>query len=101
MTALNIATDIPSQIVTVEQLAVWAGNVLANLNSNVNAVEGDNYSQRAAQSGDFYIATTDKYRHIARQSIELSLDHLVGGAKPWAYAQEISQKPLTAAMKSN
>lgn len=101
MTALNIATDIPSQIVTVEQLVIWAGNVLANLNSNVNAVEGENYSQRAAQSGKFYIATVDKNRHIGRQSIELSPDHLIGGAKPWAYALEISQKPLTTAMKSN
>jgi hypothetical protein len=101
MTALNLATDIPSQIVTVEQLALWAGNVLANLNSNVNATEGENYSQRAAQSGNFYIAVTDKYRHVGRQSIELSPDHLVGSAKPWMYALEISQKPLTAAMKAN
>jgi hypothetical protein len=101
MTALNLATDIPSAIVTVEQLAVWCGNVLATLNSNLNAVEGENYSQRAAQSGKFYIATSDKTRHIGRQSIELGPDHLIGGSKPWAYALELSTKPLTAAMKAN
>jgi hypothetical protein len=101
MTALNIATDIPSQIVTVEQLNVWTGNVLANLNSNVNAIEGDNYTQRAAQSQEFYIAAVDKTRHVTRTSIEISPDHLVGSAKPWIYAVELSTKPLTAAMKSN
>ena len=101
MTALNIATDIPSNIVTVEQLALWCGNCLSNLNSNLNAVEGENYSQRAAQSGEYYIASTDKTRHITRLSLEVSADHLIGGAKPWQYAQELSPKPLTAAMKSN
>jgi hypothetical protein len=101
MTALNIATDIPNAINTVEQLAVWATNVLATLNSNINAVEGENYAQRAAQSGKFYIASADKTRHIGRVSIELGADHLIGGSKPWSYALELSTKPLTAAMKAN
>jgi hypothetical protein len=101
MTALVIATDIPSSIVTLEQLNMWSARCLANLNSNVNAVEGENYSQRAAQSGTFYIAATDKFRHVARTSVELSPDHLTGPLKDWMYAQEISPKPLTAAMKAN
>jgi hypothetical protein len=101
MTALNVATDIPSNIATLEQLAVWIGDVLGNLNSNVTAVEGENYSQRAAQTGTFYIAATDATRHVARQSIILSPEYLVGGAKRWSYAQELSTKVLTAAMKAN
>jgi hypothetical protein len=101
MTAVNIATDIPSQIVTLEQLVVWAGNCLANLNSTVTAVEGVNYAQNAAQSGNFYIASTDTTRHIARQSIGMDAAHLIGGSKPWIYAQELSQKPLTTPMKTN
>ena len=101
MTALNIATDIPSNITTLEQLALWSGNCLSNLNSNMNAVEGENYSQRAAQSGEFYIAAVDKTRHITRLSIEVTPEHLIGGAKPWQYAVELSTKPLTAAMKTN
>lgn len=101
MTALNLATDIPSEINTVEQLAVWCGNCLTNLNSNLNAVEGENYSQRAAQSGEYYVAPVDKTRHISRLSIEVSQDHLIGGAKPWKYALPLSDKPLTAAMKAN
>ncbi len=101
MTALTIATDIPSSINTLEQLSVWCSKCLANLNSNVNAVEGDNYTQRAAQSGTFYIASTDTTRHVGRQSIQMSPDYLVGSSKPWIYAQELSTKVLTSAMKTN
>jgi hypothetical protein len=101
MTAINIATDIPSTINTVEQLSAWCSNVLSTLNSNVSSVEGDNYSLRSAQSGNFYIASVDKTRHVGRQSLELAPDYQVGGAKPWSYVMELSQKPLTTAMKSN
>jgi hypothetical protein len=101
MTALSIATDIPSNIVTLEQLAVWVSNCLTNLNQNVTAVEGINYSQNASQSGNFYVAAVDTTRHIGRQSIEMDSSYLIGGAKPWIYAKELSQKPLTSAMKTN
>ena len=101
MTALNLATDIPSSIVTVEQLAAWCGNCLANLNSNVNAVEGEGYTQRAAQSGTFYIASNDTIRHVSRQSLSLNKESLVGPLKEWMYVEELSTKPLTAAMKAN
>jgi hypothetical protein len=101
MTAINIATDIPSQIDTLEKLAVWVSNCLTNLNSSVVAIEGENYAQRATSSGVFYIASVDKTRHIGRQSIELNAEHLVGGSKPWAYALPLSDKALTTAMKTN
>jgi hypothetical protein len=101
MTALNIATDIPSSIVTLEQLNMWSNKCLANLYPDTNATEGENYSQRAAQSGTFYIATTNNTRHVGRTSLPLSADYLVGGLKPWMYAQDLGTKPLTAAMKAN
>jgi hypothetical protein len=101
MTAINLATDIPSNITTLEQLNVWTSRCLTNLNSAINATEGENYVQRAAQSSVFYIAAVDKFRHVGRASIEMSPDHLTGLAKDWMYAQELSPKVLTAAMKSN
>jgi hypothetical protein len=101
MTALNIATQIPSNIVTLEQLAVWVANCLANLNSNVTALEGVNFAQNAAIASVFYIGASDSSRHIGRQSIGMASDYLVGGAKPWMYAQELSSKVLTPAMTSN
>lgn len=101
MTALNLATDIPSSIVTLEQLNMWSTRCLANLNSALNATEGENFVQRAAQSGVFYIAAVDKFRHVARTSVEISPDHLTGNLKDWMYAIELSPKVLTAAMKAN
>lgn len=101
MTALNIQTDIPSQIDTLEKLMVWGARCLTNLNSNVAAIEGENYVQRATSAGVFYIAAVDKTQHIGRQSIQLSADNLISSSKTWATALEISQKPLTAVMKSN
>jgi hypothetical protein len=101
MTALNIATDIPSNIVTLEQLSVWCSKCLWQLNPALNATEGENYSVRAAQSGEFYIAATNKTRHVGRQSIELAPEAATGPLKDWMYAQELSTTALTAAMKSN
>jgi hypothetical protein len=101
MTAINLATDIPSSIVTLEQLNMWTNRCLANLNSNIVSVEGENFSLRAAQSGVFYVASTDKYKHIGRVAVDISTDHLTGGLKDWMYAVELSPKPLTAAMKAN
>jgi hypothetical protein len=101
MTALVVNTDVPSDIVTLEQLSVWCHACLANLNSNINATEGENYSVRAAQSGTYYIPSTDVTRHVGRISVELGPDYIVGGRKPWLYAKELSTKPLTVAMKAN
>ncbi len=101
MTALNLATQIPSTIVTVEQLSMWCANVLSTLNSDLTAIEGVNYAQNAAQSGTFFISNTNQARHIGRQSLELDAGYQIGGLKPWMYAKELSTKVLTAAMTSN
>jgi hypothetical protein len=101
MTALNIATDIPSNIVTLEQLSVWCSKCLWQLNPSLNAVEGENYSVRAAQSGEYYIASTNKTRHVGRQSIELNPESATGPLKDWMYALELSNVALTGAMKAN
>lgn len=101
MTALNIATDIPSSINTLEKLMVWGSNCLFNLNQATDEIEGLNYSVRAAQSGNYYIAATDTTRHIGRQSIALLPAYSTGSSKGWSYAVEISTNALTADMKSN
>lgn len=101
MTALNIATDIPSNINTMEKLAVWLSNCLFTLNPTINAVEGENFSQRSAQSGTYYIASTNITRHVGRQSIPLSDGYSVGNNKQWNYALPLSDAALTAEMKAN
>lgn len=101
MTALNKATDIPSDIVTVEQLAVWCAVTLTTINPTLDAVEGQNYAVRAAQAGVYNIAATNKDRFVGRQSIELEANYRTGSKKDWMYAKELSNTPLTAEMKSN
>ena len=101
MTALNLATDIPSDITTLEQLNVWTNKCLWTLNPTLNAVEGENYSQRACQSGEYFIASVNKTRHVGRTSIEMAPESQTGALKDWMYAVELSATPLTPAMKAN
>ena len=101
MTTIAIATDIPNNIVTLEQLAVWANKCLWQLYPAINATEGDNYTQRAIQSGEFYIAATNSIRHVGRQSLEMLPEIQTGPLKDWMYAKELGTLPLTAAMKAN
>ncbi|MBE9182880.1 glucose-6-phosphate dehydrogenase [Oculatella sp. LEGE 06141] len=101
MTAINIATDIPSQINTVEKLATWCALVLANINPQMTVIEGVGYQERAAQAGVFYVAADNKYRLLGRVSIEMSPEHLAGGSKSWTYAQELSNTAIPTVFKSN
>jgi hypothetical protein len=101
MTALNIATDIPSNINTLEKLAVWCSNCLFTLNPTLVSSEGDNFSQRSANSGTYYVASANKTRHVGRNSIELAAGYAVGDEKQWFYALPLSDAPLTPSMKTN
>lgn len=101
MTAINIATDIPSGINTLEKLAVWACATLANINPGLVAIEGVGYSERCAQAGNFYVTADNKYRFLGRVSVQMSSDHLAGGAKMWTYALELSSAAVPLIFKSN
>lgn len=101
MTALNIATDIPSQIDTVEKLAAWCGMVLFANNSTITVVEGVGYTERVAQSNNYWVAADSKTRNITRLSLEVSSEHLSGNGKPWTFIQPISNTPIPAAFKAN
>lgn len=101
MTTINITTDIPSQITTLEQLAAWAALALANINPSLTGVEGTGYTERSAQATVYYIGADNKYRLIARESIVMSPDYLAGGKKLWTYAQELSTTALPSTFKTN
>ncbi|WP_017314927.1 hypothetical protein [Mastigocladopsis repens] len=101
MTALNIATDIPSQINTVEKLAVWCGFALSNINPSMTAIEGVGYTERVSQAGVFYVQADVKHRALIRHSIQMSGDYQAGGAKIWTFAQELSNTALPAIFKAN
>ncbi|MBD2354752.1 glucose-6-phosphate dehydrogenase [Tolypothrix sp. FACHB-123] len=101
MTALNIATQIPSQINTLEKLAVWAGLTLANINPDLTAIEGVGYTERVSQAGIFYVQADNKYRALIRNSIQMSPDYLAGGSKLWTYAQDLSNTAIPSIFTSN
>lgn len=101
MTSLVIATQIPSQIDTVEKLYVWSGLVLANLNPGLTAIEGVGYTERCAQAGVFYVSADNKYRALVRGSIQMSPDYLAGGAKLWTFAQALSNSAIPPIFTSN
>lgn len=101
MTAINIATDVPSQIDSLEKLAYWAISALATINPTMVVVEGQGYSERAAQAGTFYVQVDNKFRFLGRVSLQMSSDYLAGGAKAWQFAQDLSNSPMPAIFKSN
>ncbi|MEH2174250.1 glucose-6-phosphate dehydrogenase [Nostoc sp.] len=101
MTTLNTATDIPSQIDTVEKLAAWCAGILFATNPTLTVIEGVGYTERAAQVGDFWVAADSKTRKIVRLSLEVSADHLSGTGKPWTFVQPLSNTPIPASFKAN
>lgn len=101
MTAINIATQIPSQINTLEKLAAWTGLALANINPALTAIEGVGYTERVSQAGIFYVQADNKYRALIRLSIQMSPDYLAAGGKLWTYAQELSNTAIPAIFTAN
>lgn len=101
MTAINIATDIPSQITTLEELAAWACLSLAFINPTIKAVEGVGYEERCAQAGVFYVQAENKYRFLGRISLEMNIAHLAGAQKTWKYAQALSNTSMPNDFISN
>ncbi|MFN6484015.1 MULTISPECIES: glucose-6-phosphate dehydrogenase [unclassified Nostoc] len=101
MTTIVLATDIPSQINTLEKLHAWSGMALFNINSGLTVVEGVGYSERAAQYGNYWVAADSKTRAIVRASLAVDPTYLNATGKPWTFIQELSQTTLPSNFKSN
>lgn len=100
MSSLVIANQIPNSIQTLEQAAAWSGLALANINPQLQAIEGVGINQQVAQAGIFYVATDNKYRLLVRLSLEVSPDYLFGGQKMWTYVQPFSTTAIPAGFTS-
>ncbi|BAY77950.1 hypothetical protein NIES25_44200 [Nostoc linckia NIES-25] len=101
MTAINLATQIPSQINTLEKLHMWSAMALNACNPTMSVIEGVGYTERAAQQGIFWVAADSKYRGIYRVSLHISDSYLSGGAKLWTYANELSNTAIPTAFTAN
>lgn len=101
MTALAIASQIPSQIDTLEKLAAWAGLALANINPTVVGIEGQGYQERSAQANIFYIPADNKSRLIVRTSLVIGPDYLAGGMKMWQFVQPLANTAMPTVFTTN
>jgi hypothetical protein len=102
MTILNISTDIPTQINTLERLAMWSIMALRRTNPSLAVVEvADQTAEKVAQTA-IVQADDGEIRFIGRVSIKVSADYAEDNStKLWTKALEFSNTVLPAAYKTN
>lgn len=102
MTAINISTDIPSSINSLERLVVWSIMALRRTNPTLAVTEvADESPQKVAYSA---LTNTDdgKIRFIGRVSIEIDAAYAEDNTtKLWMKAIDLSNTQLPAAYKTN
>jgi hypothetical protein len=101
MTALNIATDIPTNITSYEELAMWVDLVLKSTYPTATPVEGVGYIENACQAGVFYVNSEARHVFLGRVSLTVSPGYLAGGQKLWKYAQSLGNATVDNAFKAN
>jgi hypothetical protein len=103
MTALNISTDIPSQINTLERLVVWAAVTLKACNPTLRVVETANaQGEYVAISSIFQADGDESTRFFGRCSIKLDPNWSSNTTqKLWQNAQELSNTAIPDAFKAN
>jgi len=101
MTTINLATDIPNSIVTLEQLNAWTSLCLARINPTLAVLEAENYSQFVVQSGVFSAADNSN-RLVGRTSLELDMNYISDRSKKlWMFVNEFGNVQIPAAFKAN
>lgn len=101
MTAFTTA-DLPTNIDTVEKLAVWVSMVLNNINLQKTVQEVAGTSQPVAVSQLFVYNDngTIKHRYVGRISVDISADYQQGTTKLWTHAQALSATATPTGFKS-
>ncbi|MBE9214566.1 glucose-6-phosphate dehydrogenase [Plectonema cf. radiosum LEGE 06105] len=100
MTAFT-PSDIPQEINTVENLAIWVGLVLQKINPDQTALEGTGPAQKVAQLGLYQVEQTNQTRVIIRHSIEIEEDFTYDGGKLWQQAVPFSTNPIPFVFVNN
>ncbi|GAP99127.1 hypothetical protein [Leptolyngbya sp. NIES-2104] len=100
MSAVNIQTQIPNSITTLEQLAAWVVLCLCRVNPTDSVLESDTIRELIAQNGIFRAADgTD--RLFLRLSLELDPEFKTDSRKLWMSVKEISQAQIPVAYTTN
>lgn len=101
MTAINIATQIPSNIVTVEQIHAWSGFLLTFVNPNVSVVETPTRAEQLAQSAIFR-ATDSSLRLLTRTCLPVDESFMHDRQKKsWMYINEASNVVVPVGFTQN
>ncbi len=102
MTTINIATDIPTNINTLEKLAAWVGLALERCNPSAKLLESpETEPQRVAQA--VLIRADDAtHRMIIRLALPMNNGYAENSTvKFWQNALEIDTVALPTAYKAN
>lgn len=101
MSALNLSTQVPNSIVTVEQNFLWSALTLGRINPSLQYLETDTIAQYVIQNG-IYTAADNSYRFLVRASIPLDPNFMTDKTKKlWMFANEFSSVQIPAAFTTN
>lgn len=101
MTAINLATDIPNAIATLEQLNAWSGITLDRINPSLAVLEAENLAQFVMQTGIFSAADNSN-RLLIRSSLLMDPNFVSDRTKKlWMFAKEFSGVSIPQAFKEN
>lgn len=101
MTALNISTDIPSSINSLEKLAMWTGIALATINPSNRVLINANETGRQAEY-TVYPGGDNEVYYSTRIIVRLAPDYSYNDSiRLWENAQDISNTALPAGLKTN
>lgn len=102
MTAINLTTDIPSNINTLERLAAWAIMSLRRVNPTQKVVEVSDTSPVNVAQAAIVQADDGTIRFFGRVSIEVAADYSEDNTvKLWMKAEELSNTVLPTAFTQN
>lgn len=102
MTVLNIATDIPSNINTLEKLAAWVGLALERCNPTLKILESPDATPQRVAEAVLIKADDATHRMIIRLTIPIVSDYASNSTvKFWQQALPLSDVALPTAYKAN
>ena len=100
MTLIDITTDIPADINTLERLAMWACMALRRVNPTLSIIEIANQPAEKAVQTALVQADDNTIRFIGRVSLEIPQDYAEDNTKKlWIKPKELSNTALPEAYK--
>lgn len=98
MTALNPATNIPSNVNTVEKCLIWCASILAENNGSLNIVTAQGNAERRAQAFQFFFSNdpaTNKENAVAICYVNIAPNWRSQGSL-WKSVLELSSTAIPA-----